>query len=89
MNRRGFMKGLLSGLLGMGSLVIVTGCMAPMISATAREKSAGDPWQCMNCGHLTRTHEDLSGTRCPRCTLRMLARITEAQMAEALRRLDA
>jgi DNA-directed RNA polymerase subunit RPC12/RpoP len=72
----------------MGTLVFVTGCQAPMISATARQKSAGDPWQCMNCGHLTRTREDLSGTRCPRCTLRMLERITEAQMAEALRRLD-
>ena len=89
MNRRGFMKNLLSGILGMSTLTWVTGCMAPLISATARNKSAGDPWQCMNCGHLTRTTEDLSGTRCPRCTLRMLKQITEAQMAEALKKLGA
>ena len=89
MNRRGFIKNLLSGILGLGALALVNGCMAPLISATARNKSAGDPWQCMNCGHLTRTTEDLSGTRCPRCTLRMLKQITEAQMAEALKKLGA
>jgi DNA-directed RNA polymerase subunit RPC12/RpoP len=89
MNRRGFMKNLLSCILGMGTLAWVTGCMAPLISASARDKSAGDPWQCMNCGHLTRSKEDLSGTPCPRCTLRMLKRITEAQMAEALKKLGA
>ena len=89
MNRRGFVKSLLSGLLGMGVLAWVNGCMAPLIGATARDKNAGDPWQCMNCGHLTRSKEDLSGTRCPRCTRRMLQRISEEEMAEALKKLGA
>ncbi len=86
MTRRGFIYSLLSGILGLGALVFANGCMAPLISATARDKSAGDPWQCMNCGHLTRSKEDLSGTRCPRCAQRMLMKITEAQMAEALKK---
>jgi DNA-directed RNA polymerase subunit RPC12/RpoP len=88
MNRRGFIK-MLSGMLGLGALALVSGCMAPLVSATARDKSAGDPWQCMNCGHLTRTTEDLTGTRCPRCKKRMLKKISEAQMAEALKKLGA
>jgi DNA-directed RNA polymerase subunit RPC12/RpoP len=83
------MQRLFSGILGMGFLVFANGCMAPLISAAARDKSAGDPWQCMNCGHLTRTREDLAGTRCPRCTQRMLKKISEAQMAEALKKLGA
>lgn len=73
----------------MSTLVLATGCMAPLISSTARDKSAGDPWQCMNCGHLTRSTEDLSGTPCPRCTRRMLERISEAEMAAALKKLGA
>ena len=77
MNRRGFIKRLLSGILGVGAVVFINGCMAPLISTTARDRDAGDPWQCMNCGHLTRSKEDLSGTPCPRCTRRMLERITE------------
>ena len=86
MNRRGFLKRLGTAILGGGALVLA-GCMAPLISATARDKNAGDPWQCMNCGHLTRTREDLSGTRCPRCTQRMLKKITEPEMAAALKKL--
>ena len=89
MNRRGFIKRLLTGFLGIGALVSATGCMAPLVSATARDKSAGDPWQCMNCGHLTRSHADLSDTRCPRCTKRMLMKITEDEMARALKKLAA
>ncbi len=89
MNRRGFIKRMVSGMASIGALIFVNGCMAPLISATARDKRAGDPWQCMNCGHLTRSPEDLSGTRCPRCTKRMFRKITEAEMAEALKKLEA
>ncbi|BBO84399.1 hypothetical protein DSCO28_49650 [Desulfosarcina ovata subsp. sediminis] len=89
MTRRGFFKRLLSGILGLGALIFIDGCMAPLISAAARDKAAGDPWQCMNCGHLTRSKDDLSGTRCPRCTRRMLVRISEAEMAAELKKLDA
>jgi len=89
MNRRRFMKRMLSGLVGVGALTVVNACTAPLISATAKDKNAGVPWQCMNCGHLTRTNEDLAGTRCPRCTLRMLKRISEEQMAAALKKLGA
>lgn len=89
MTRRGFIVRLLSGILGVGTLAITNGCMAPLISSTARQKSAGDPWQCQNCGHLTRTNEDISGTRCPRCTQRMLQQISEEEMAAALKKLGA
>jgi len=88
MTRRGFLKSLLSGILGVGAFVFVNGCMAPLIGATARDKSAGDPWQCQNCGHLLRSKTDLAGTRCPRCTQRMLKRITEPEMAAALKKLS-
>jgi DNA-directed RNA polymerase subunit RPC12/RpoP len=87
MNRRGFLKRLVAGMAGSGTLFFVNACIAPLISATARDKSAGDPWQCVNCGHLTRSKEDLSGTRCPRCTKRMLRKITEVEMVEALEKL--
>lgn len=89
MTRRGFIVRLLSGILGVGTIAIINGCMAPLISSTARQKNAGDPWQCQNCGHLTRTNEDISGTRCPRCTQRMLKQISEEEMAAALKKLDA
>jgi len=89
MNRRGFINSLLLGLLGMGALALINGCMAPLIGATARDKSAGAPWQCMNCGHLTRSSQDLSSTPCPRCTRRMLQRISEEEMAAALKKLGA
>jgi predicted RNA-binding Zn-ribbon protein involved in translation (DUF1610 family) len=85
MNRRGFIKSVLSGMLGLGALFVISGC-APLIAASARDKRAGDPWECMNCGHLMRSKEDLSGTRCPRCHKRMLREITEAEMAEALKK---
>ena len=53
MNRRDFINPLPSVALGRGALASASGCMALLISAAARDKSAGDPWQCMNCGHLT------------------------------------
>ncbi|GAB6904655.1 hypothetical protein DESC_740151 [Desulfosarcina cetonica] len=86
MTRRGFIKQLLSGLLGVGAMVLFNGC-APLISPSAYVKSDGEPWQCMNCGHLERSKEDLTGTRCPRCGKRMLVRITEAEMAVELKKL--
>ncbi len=89
MTRRNFVKKIVSGMLGFFSLTAIQACMAPLISATARDKNAGDPWQCMNCGHLTRTREDLTGSRCPRCTQRMLKRISEEEMAAALKKLGA
>jgi DNA-directed RNA polymerase subunit RPC12/RpoP len=89
MNRRGFFKYLMTGILAVGAMVSATGCMAPLVSAAARDKNAGDPWQCMNCGHLTRSREDLAGTRCPRCTQRMLKKITEEEIARALKKLNA
>ena len=89
MTRRDFVKKLVSSVLGFFSMTAVHACMAPLISATARDKNAGDPWQCMNCGHLTRTHKDLSGTRCPRCMQRMLVRISEEEMTAALKKLGA
>ena len=89
MNRRGFFKSVICAVAAGCAALVAGGCMAPLISATARDKSAGDPWQCMNCGHLTRSRADLAGTRCPRCTKRMLMKITETEMVDALKKLGA
>jgi hypothetical protein len=53
-------------------------------SATARDPAAGDPWRCSACGYLTRSSDDLSGTRCPRCWRTALQRVDEQTFAAEL-----
>ena len=88
MDRRTFIQRIVFGFLGIGGTMLLAAC-APLVSAAARDKSAGEPWQCMNCGYLTRSKEDLSDSRCPHCGRRMLARISEEEMAKALAKLAA
>jgi predicted RNA-binding Zn-ribbon protein involved in translation (DUF1610 family) len=87
MHRRTFLRSVTAitaaAAAGLTSFTIA-GCGAPRVSPKARDQSAGEPWQCQHCGHLTRSQEDLSDDRCPRCYRRQLRRISEEEMAQAL-----
>ena len=85
MDRRAFIKMLGAGVAGVALLLSGGGCAAPLVSSKAWDKANGSPWRCQNCGHLTRSDEDLTNTRCPHCTQRMLTRITEEEMEQRLK----
>ncbi|MEN8254331.1 MAG: hypothetical protein ABFR33_02570 [Verrucomicrobiota bacterium] len=79
MKRNEFGKVLL-GLLGLSALV---GCVS-RISDDAWDKEKGEPYRCTKCGYLTRSKTDLTGTRCPRCHLKKMVKISEEEMAKLL-----
>ncbi len=81
MDRRWFLK----AVLGIAGLVFIEGCRAPLVSKKVFDQSNGPPWRCENCGHLTRSVVDLTGTRCPRCGQKRLVRISEEQLQEYLK----
>jgi DNA-directed RNA polymerase subunit RPC12/RpoP len=85
MDRRAFIKVLGAGAAGVVLLVMGTGCPAPLVSSRAWDGAKGSPWRCLNCGHLTRSDEDLTNIRCPHCGTRMLTRITEEEMEQRLK----
>ncbi len=85
MNRRGFFKTMLASTLGIAGLVLVKGCMAPLVSQKVFDQSNGQPWRCENCGHLTRSDTDLTDVRCPRCGKKQFSRISEEQLQEYLK----
>lgn len=59
---------------------VAAGC-APWIAAVARDPKNGQPWQCGNCGRITRSGKDLSAHRCPRCWHKgRFRRITEEKI---------
>jgi len=69
----------------MGGVLATSGCIAPQISPSVLEKDS-QPWRCEHCGHLTRSGEDISSSRCPRCKRKhKMKKITEAQLQEYLR----
>ena len=84
MQRRDFLKIVFGGVLAVGPLVVAGGCIAPRISSTAYDTANGQPWRCEVCGHLTRSNDDLTETRCPRCRKRRLRRISEEELKKAL-----
>jgi DNA-directed RNA polymerase subunit RPC12/RpoP len=81
MDRRWFLK----AVLGSSVLVFIEGCRAPLVSRKVFDQGNGQPWRCGNCGHLTRSDVDLTGTRCPRCFEKRLVRISEEQLQEYLK----
>lgn len=83
MTARNFLKLLMSGMVGVGSMSLLSGCIS-RISEQAKDKAQGEPYRCGKCGYLTRSETDISGDRCPRCRARKLAKISEEEMAEAL-----
>ncbi|MFC1652910.1 twin-arginine translocation signal domain-containing protein [Planctomycetota bacterium] len=78
MKRRNFLKTLASAAAGLVTSLGMAGCMA-RVSEAAKDPEKGDPWRCQQCGYLTRTNEDISTHRCPRCTMKKLRRITEEE----------
>ena len=73
--------GLLSA-VGLGSLA--GGCTSARMSAAAQDPGAGTPYRCETCGYLTRSKEDLSDERCPRCWNKAFKQVDEKTFAEEL-----
>jgi len=82
-SRRNFLKATVGAL---GLIPVLSSCIAPRVSETARQKDGGDPWRSDNCGHLTRSKDDISGDRCPRCYSKQLKRVTEEQFTDFLKK---
>jgi phage FluMu protein Com len=69
-------------------LILTGGTVAGLLltgspSAHADEldnKENGSPWRCGRCGKLLRSHEDMTGKRCPRCFAKKLAKISEEEL---------
>lgn len=68
---------------GAASAVLLGGVMSSCASQIGA-KEAGSPWRCEKCGKLLRSHEDMSGKRCPRCFAKQLVQITEEELAAYL-----
>lgn len=84
MNCRFFIRMFLVGGICIAGSFFSSGCIAPRISETAWVKTAGSPYRCEKCGHLTRSETDITAERCPRCRARMMRKITEEEMANYL-----
>ena len=85
MNRRVFLKSILAAVAGSVPLVLLSGgCVAPRVSPTISENKS-QPWRCEHCGHLTRSDDDLTDTRCPRCMRKgVMKKITEEELTKYL-----
>lgn len=84
MDRRIFLVALGYGLTGSAFLLCSGGCIAPRVSSKVYDKKV-QAWRCSNCGHLTRTGDDLTDERCPRCKRKgFFARITEEKLERYL-----
>lgn len=84
MNRRRFIKSFTGILAASVALIFTSGCVAPRVSPTVTEKKS-QAWRCENCGHLTRSDQDLTETRCPRCMRTgFMVKITEKNLQESL-----
>ena len=86
MTRREFVKSVGAAAAGSAALMATSrGCVAPRVSLTV-EGSKSQAWRCQNCGHLTRSDQDLTDTRCPRCYRKgYMKRITEAELQTYLK----
>jgi DNA-directed RNA polymerase subunit RPC12/RpoP len=80
MTRRQFLRYSALTILGGGFAAAAAGCALRRVSSQV-DRSSDQPWRCEHCGYLTRSDQDLSGTRCPRCRRRnVLKRITESEL---------
>ena len=85
MNRRHFLKSVCTSLAGSAALLFLVGCIAPRVSPKVSEQKA-QAWRCGNCGHLTRSDQDLTDTRCPRCKRKgFITKITEKELQDYLK----
>lgn len=71
---------LLCGLTACASSSVGCMLMVPEVSKKARDPRNGDPWQCTFCGYVTRSRDDISNTRCPRCMRKKMTLINEEDM---------
>ena len=83
MNKREFGKTMLAGGAAVAGASFLAGCVAA-VSDKALDETQGDPWRCEKCGYLTRSKEDLSDVRCPRCHMKRMVRISEEEMENYL-----
>ena len=89
MNKRNFLKYALNALTGGVTLLFLSGCIASRISPTVKKQKT-QAWRCGNCGHLTRSDQDLTDTRCPRCKRKgYIVRITEKELQNYLQEYSA
>lgn len=89
MNRRHFLRSAFVTLAGSAAFLLSGGCVAPLVSPTVSEQKS-QAWRCGNCGHLTRSSRDLTGTRCPRCKRKgFIVRISEEELQGYLKRYEA
>ena len=85
MNRRHFLKSVCTTLPGSAALLFLVGCIASRVSPTVSEQKE-QAWRCSNCGHLTRSKQDLTDTRCPRCKRKgFITKITEKELQDYLK----
>ena len=83
MNKREFNKALLAGGAGFAGATLLAGCVS-RISEEALDKEMGEPYRCTKCGYLTRSKTDITDTRCPRCHVKRMVKISEEEMAKYL-----
>jgi len=89
MHRRDFLISACAALTGSLALLLCGSCVAPLISPAVSEKKA-QAWRCGNCGHLTRSDQDLTDKRCPRCRRKgFLTKITEQELQDFLKQYNA
>jgi len=80
MDKRNFLKSVCVILAGSAACLLSGGCIAPLVSPRVSNKNL-QAWRCGNCGHLTRSDQDLTTTRCPRCHHKgFFTRITEEDL---------
>ncbi|MCA1796028.1 MAG: hypothetical protein ABR516_00005 [Desulfuromonadaceae bacterium] len=86
MDRRTFLTTLGFGLAGSVTLLCAGGCIAPRVSPEVYDDSSMQAWRCGNCGHLTRSDQDLTSERCPRCKRKgYFVRITHKELQNYLK----
>jgi len=85
MDRRQFLSSMGVALAGSAAILVTAGGCASLVSPTvAGQKSQA--WRCGNCGHLTRSDQDLTDTRCPRCFRKgFMKKITEKELQNYLK----
>ncbi len=83
MNKREFNKIWVAGSVGLAGMAVLSGCVS-RVSEAARDKEKGEPYRCTKCGYLTRSKTDLTDTRCPRCHVKKMVKISEEELAKYL-----
>ena len=86
MDRRQFLSSMGVALAGSAAILVTAGgCVAPLVSPSVTEQKS-QAWRCGNCGHLTRSDQDLTNTRCHHCFRKgFMKKITEKELQDYLK----